>query len=124
MAESFVVSFFVDESPDKEMNTYIGSRFIPFIYELMEKHKNIVFLLPYGYASSKSIARTVRVLANLYSDVNARCRIFCGNSVKGVYQKMVDMSDISFFYVEKDNCRLSNILNYAKETEKKYLNMK
>ena len=117
MAESFVVSFFVDESPDKEMNTYIGSRFIPFIYELMEKHKNIVFLLPCGYASSKSIARTVRVLANLYSDVNAHCRMVCGNSANGVYKKMVDMSDISFFYIEKDNCRLSNILNYVKETD-------
>lgn len=124
MAESFVVSFFVDESPDKEMNTYIGSRFIPYIYELMEKHKNIVFLLPHGYASSESVARTVRVLANMYSDVNARCRMVCGNSAKGVYEKMVDMSDISFFYIEKDNCKKYNALNYVKETENKYIKMK
>ena len=124
MEESFVVGFFVDESSDKEESTYIGGRFIPYIHELMEEHKNIVFLLPYGYASSESVARAVRVVAKSHYGVNARCRMVCGNSAKGVYEKMVDISDFSFFYIAKDNCNISNILNYAKETDKKYIKMK
>ncbi|MBR3755058.1 MAG: hypothetical protein IKK49_08205 [Clostridia bacterium] len=124
MEESFVVSFFVDESYDKEANTYIGSRFIPYIYELMEEHKNIVFLLPYSYASSKSIARTVRVLAKSHFGVKARCRMVCGTSARSVYEKMVDMSDISFFYFEKDNCSICSVMKYVEETDKKYIKMK
>lgn len=124
MAESFVVSFFVDESPDKEMNTYIGSRFIPYIYELMQEHKNIIFLLPYGYDSSESVARTVRVIAKSHSDVKVQCREISGYSIEGLHKKMVDISDLSIFYIEKDNCRQSNILNYIKETDKKYIKMK
>ena len=124
MEESFVVSFFVDESSDKETNTYIGSRFIPYINELMEKHKNIVFLLPYGYASSKSVARTVRVLTKMHTDVNAHCRMACGNSANGVYKKMVDMSDMSYLYIEKDSSSMCSIMKYIRESDKKCIKMK
>lgn len=124
MAESFVVSFFVDESSDKDRNTYIGSRFIPYIYELMQEHKNIVFLLPCGYASSESVARTVRVIAKSHSDVKVQCREVGGYSIEGLHKKMVDMSDLSLFYIEKRNGRVYNTMKYAKETGKKYIRMK
>ncbi|MBR4049889.1 MAG: hypothetical protein IKK09_05270 [Clostridia bacterium] len=157
MAESFVVSFFVDECSDEEMNTYIGSRFIPYIYELMQEHKNIVFLLPYGYASSESVARTVRVIAESHPEVRAQCWSVCSCSAEGLYEKMfgeksnlfnrcvlldnfdevplrqgrivrnkkmVDMSDLSLFYIEKRNGRIYNTMKYAKETDKKYIRMK
>lgn len=157
MAESFVVSFFVDECSDEEMNTYIGSRFIPYIYELMQEHKNIVFLLPYGYASSESVARAVRVLAKSHSDVRAQCWSVCSCSTEGLCEKMfgeksnlfdrcellknfdevplrqgriarnkkmVDLSDLSFFYIEKRNGRVYNTMKYAKETGKNYIRMK
>ena len=124
MAESFVVSFFVDECSDEEMNTYIGSRFIPYIYELMQEHKNIVFLLPCGYDSSKSVARTVSVLAKSHSDVKAQCREVGSYSIEGLHKKMVDMSDLSLFYIEKRNGRIYNTMKYAKETDRKYIRMK
>ncbi len=124
MAESFVVSFFVDECSDEEMNTYIGSRFIPYIYELMQEHKNIVFLLPYGYASSESVARTVRVVAESHPYVKVQCRKVGKCSTESSHEKIVNMSDLAFFYFEESEGRVYDTMKYAEGTGKKYINMK
>ncbi len=156
MSECYFVSFFVDESSDKEMNDCIGSRFIPYIDEIIEEHKKVVFLLPYGNACSKSIARTVHIVASHYPDVMVNCWSVCCNSVEGLREKMVDkldgfyercvlfkgfeevplrqgrivrnkkmvdVSDLSLFYVEKRNGRVYNTMKYAKETGKTYIRM-
>ena len=157
MSEWFVVSVFVDESPDKEMNKYIGGRFIPYIYEIMQEHKKVIFLLPYGNACSKSIARTVRVVSRHNAEAVAKCWSVCCNSVEGLHQKMadrtegfyercvlfrdsdevplrkgkivrnekmVDLSELSLFFIEKRNGRVYNTMKYARETGKEYIIMK
>lgn len=154
MSEWFVVSVFVDESPDKEMNKYIGGRFIPYIYEIMQKHQKVIFLLPY---CSKSIARTVRVVSRHNAEAVAKCWSVCCNSVEGLHQKMadrtegfyercvlfkgsdkvplrkgkmvrnekmVDLSDLSLFFIEKQNGRVHNTMKYAGKIGKEYVIMK
>ena len=88
MSKSFIVSFFVDKCSDEEMNSYIGSRFIPYIYELVTTQNDLVFLLPYGYVSSCSVARTVRVVAKHHLGGKVRCRFICGCS-KGFFEKII-----------------------------------
>ena len=124
MSKSFVVSVFVGESMDDERSTYIGSRFIPYIYELIKEHEDIVFLLPHGWATTDSVARTVRVVAQNLSAGTVRCRTSVCRRVGDLCEKMVNASDLSLFYIEKDNELIFKALNYAEETGRKFIMMK
>lgn len=155
MSKVYTVSIFIDEGPDKEENKTCGSRFIPYIYDLMHEHKEILFLVPFGFTTSEAIMRTIRVVRKDKPQIKAHCRAIYSYGGTGAFelfsnknpvfdscaflkedeeilerqarikrnQKMVDMSDLSLFYVTKRNGRVDNTLKYAKATNKEFIKM-
>ena len=155
MSDVYTVSVFIDERPDKDVNSVLGSRFIPYFYDLMNLHKNVLFLVPFDSCVSQSVVRTIRNLQKHNPEFSACCRgvySLAGTGVceslcnenstfgKAVFlnkdgdtserqakikrnRKMVDISDLSLFYVTKHSGRVDSTLKYAKETNKAYINM-
>lgn len=155
MSDVYTVSVFIDKSDDKEENSVIGSRFIPYFYDLMCTHKNVLFLVPFDFCIMQSVMHTIHNMLKLNPEFSASCRVvysFAGTGIcellcnensafgKAVFlkedediperqakikrnRKMVDISDLSLFYVTKRNGRIDNTLKYAKEKNKEYIKM-
>lgn len=156
MSDVYTVSVFIDKSDDKEENSYIGGRFIPYFYNLMSTHKNVLFLVPFDFDVAQSVMRTIRNMLTLNPEFSACCRgvysfggtgvceLFCNENHtygKAIFlkedeniterqakikrnKKMVDISDLSLFYVTKRNGRIDSTMKYAKEKNKEFIKMK
>lgn len=155
MSDVYTVSVFIDKSDDEEENSIIGGRFIPYFYDLMCTHKNVLFLVPFDFCIAQSVMRTIHNMQKQNPEFSACCRgvySFGGAGVgehfgnknhvygKAVFlkedeytserhakikrnKKMVDISDLSLFYVTKRSGRVDSTLKYAKEANKEYIKM-
>lgn len=155
MSDVYTVSVFIDKSDEEEENSIIGGRFIPYFYDLMCTHKNVLFLVPFDFCIAQSVMRTIHNMQKQNPEFSACCRgvySFGGTGVgehfgnknhvygKAVFlkedeytserhakikrnKKMVDISDLSLFYVTKRSGRVDSTLKYAKEANKEYIKM-
>ena len=157
MSEGYVVSFFADDCSDFDEEVELTDRIMKIIDELAEKHKEVVFLVPFGDEYSASINLLVSGAACEHPDTKLECKLVYSCSVNGLCElvfddryirydgyvyfkdgedipmrqgriernrKMVDKSDLSFFYIKKRGGRIYNTMRYAEENGKEYILLK
>lgn len=148
MSELYVVSFILDKSSYDILNTSFGTGLIPDIYEIKTEHKNILFLVPYNQPSSESIMRAVKTVSKHHPDVSAQCWAVYNGSIKSffaennifdkfillndfnksnlpcndktTFQKTVDLSDYTIFYIEEPDGVTYKAFKYAQKAGKAY----